>query len=140
MRTHPHRDDKTTARNFARSEHCLAGQNLVTIFAGNEAGTDEMKITLKKEAKEIAGLFQRSSSSVEGRNGWLRMKYHSFHGLCDRKLKALTVMHNYHIRRTDGTTAAERFFEKEHENLFECVLNRVPSLGWPRRSRTKIAA
>lgn len=103
-------------------------------------GTEEIKMWLAKKAEEIVGFFQRSSSCVEGRNGWLRMKYHSFHGLSDRKLKALTVMHNYHIKRSDGTTAAERFFGKTHDDLFESVLNRVPMLGLPRHSRGKLAA
>jgi len=33
---------------------------------------------------------------------------------------------NYHIRRADGTTAAERFFGRAHETLFAQVLQRMP--------------
>ena len=48
------------------------------------------------------------------------------HRLSDRKLAALTAVHNYHIRRADGTTAAERFFGRAHETLFAQVLQRMP--------------
>ena len=41
------------------------------------------------------------------------------HRLNERKLKELMTVHNYHTRRTDGTTAAERFLKAAHENLFE---------------------
>src|SRR5207253_4188401 len=57
-------------------------------------------------AKECAQLFQRSSSCVEGRNGQLSLRHHSLHRLSNRKLSALTVVHNYFIKRDDGSTAA----------------------------------
>lgn len=47
---------------------------------------------------------------MEGRNGQLSLHHHGKHHLSERKLSALTAMHNYFIRRPDGTTAAERFF------------------------------
>lgn len=95
---------------------------------------------LRSKAKEIISLFQRSSSCVEGRNAWLRMKHDGFHRLSQKKLGAMTVMHNYHIRRHDGTTAAERFFKQPHNNLFEELLKRMPILGKPRYSRGKLVA
>lgn len=39
-----------------------------------------------------------------------------------RKLKAATVIHNYFIRRPDGTTAAERFFGNAPASLFGHLL------------------
>ena len=38
-------------------------------------------------------------------------------------------MHDFDTRRLDGTTAAERFFEAKHENLFESLVAnvRIPS-------------
>jgi len=66
-----------------------------------------------------ADLFQRSSSCVEGRNGHLSLYHHGSHRLSDRKLAALTAMHNYYVRRPDGTTAAERFFGRAHPVLFD---------------------
>jgi hypothetical protein len=55
-------------------------------------------------ATECAHLFQRSSSCVEGRNGQLALQHHSRHRLSDRKLAALTTVHNYHTQRPEGTT------------------------------------
>ena len=65
---------------------------------------------LEQVALECADLFQRSRSRVEGRNGQLSLHHHGHHRLTDRKLAALTALHNDFIRRPDGTTAAERFF------------------------------
>jgi hypothetical protein len=45
--------------------------------------------------------------------------------LSDRKLAALTALHNCYVRRPDGTTAAERFFGRAHQALFEQVLTHV---------------
>jgi hypothetical protein len=39
-------------------------------------------------------------------------------------LAALTAIHNFHLRRPDGRTAAERFFGRAHPPLFEQVLAR----------------
>ncbi len=46
--------------------------------------------------------FHRSSSAVEGRNGCLSQMYHNGRGLTEGRLKALTVIHNYGIKRHDG--------------------------------------
>ena len=85
---------------------------------------------IEQVADECADLFQRSSSCVEGRNGQLSLHQHGHHRLTDRKLAALTAMHNFHLHRPDGTTAAERFFGQAHASLFEQVLERMP---WPAR-------
>ena len=77
------------------------------------------------------------SSGVEGRNGQLALHHHGRHRLSDRKLAALTAVHNYHIRRADGTTAAERFFGRAHEALFAEVLQRMPLPPRPARRRPR---
>jgi len=90
---------------------------------------------LQGKAQELAHLFQRSSSCVEGRNGMLSMMHHGFHGLSDSRLKALTVIHNYHAKRRDGSTAAGRFFGKEPDSLFERIVQTTRIPGKPRRTR-----
>ena len=70
-------------------------------------------------------LFVRSTSCVEGRNGRLALWHHHLHRLSDKRLTALTVIHNYWIRRADGSTAAERFFEVPHADLFEWLLDHM---------------
>jgi len=103
---------------------------------GPLSGCDKSEIDrMVRRARDCAGLFQRSSSCVEGRNVQLSLRHHGMHRLSDRKLKALTVIHNYHLKRSDGTTAAERFYENKPIDLFEWLLNRMTQLP---RSRSKI--
>ncbi|MEF8767078.1 DUF6399 domain-containing protein [Candidatus Accumulibacter contiguus] len=92
---------------------------------------------LEQVAGECADRFQRSSSGVEGRNGQLALHHQGRHRLSDRKLAALTAVHNYHIRRADGTTAAERFFSRAHETLFTQALQRMPLPPRPARRRLR---
>jgi Family of unknown function (DUF6399) len=91
---------------------------------------------IEQVAQECAELFQRSSSCVEGRNGQLALRHHSLHRIRDQKLAALTTVHNYFVRRSDGTTAAERFFGSQPGNLFDWVLERVDLPGWPAQKRS----
>jgi hypothetical protein len=85
-------------------------------------------------------LFVRTSSPVEGRNGQLSLHHHRTHQLTPALLKALTVIHNYVITRRDGTTAAERFAGKKHDDLFAHLLAITPPPARPRvRARKAIA-
>lgn len=99
-------------------------------------GCEELE-RLEKSALECAHMFQRSSSCVEGRNAQLSLRHHSLHRLSSDRLKALTAVHNYHIKREDGTTAAERFFEQKHQNMFEWILNHMDLPARPRRRKPK---
>jgi hypothetical protein len=90
-------------------------------------------------ARETAGLFQRSSSCVEGRNGRLSLQHHGHSRVSERRLKALTVIHNYMVKRADGTTAAERFFGQKHKDVFCWLLERMPNLPRPAAKRSKKA-
>jgi len=94
---------------------------------------------LEKAARDCAQIFQRSSSCVEGRNAQLALRHQGIHQLSNRHLQALTVMHNYYIRRRDGTTAAERLFEAKPNDLFEFLLDRMDYPARP-RNRLKLAA
>lgn len=95
---------------------------------------------LKTVAMNCAQLFQRSSSCVEGRNGYLSLRHHGLHRLSTRKLTVLTVLHNYYIQRIDRTTAAERFFEQKPKDLFGYLLERIPYPARPAVKRIKMAA
>jgi hypothetical protein len=97
----------------------------------------EEKVVLETVAQECAQLFQRSSSCVEGRNGYLALYHHSLHRLGDRKLAALTAVHNYFVKRQDGTTAAERFFGSRPRDLFGWVLDQVDLPGYPAQKRSR---
>ena len=91
-------------------------------------------------AAHCAGLFQRTTSCVEGRNGQLALRHHHLHRLADRRLAALTTIHNFYIRRPDGTTAAERFFGLPHDDLFEWVADRLDLPARPRSRRPLVPA
>jgi hypothetical protein len=94
---------------------------------------------LKAKAATLAEVFQRSSSNVEGRNGYLSLRNHQLRGLDHpRKRICLTVVHNFLLTRPDGTTAAERFFGQKPRSLFAAILDAVEippaPLSPPRRA------
>jgi hypothetical protein len=90
---------------------------------------------VERVARECAGLFCRSSSCVEGRNGRLSLFHHGQARLSEQRLKALTAVHNYVVRRADGTTAAERFFGRKQRDAFAWLLARFPELPRPAAKR-----
>jgi hypothetical protein len=89
-------------------------------------------------AENMARQFQRSSSAVEGRNGCLSQMYHNGRGLSGKRLKALTVIHNYDLKREDETTAAMRLFNAEFPDLFSWLLDRMGELPLPRKGRERL--
>jgi hypothetical protein len=94
---------------------------------------------LKAEATKLAEVFQRSSSNVEGRNGYLSLRNHQLRGLAHpRKRECLTAVHNFFLTRADGTTAAERFFGQKPRSMFAAILESVElppvPLSPPRRA------
>ncbi len=98
---------------------------------------EQQLLQLEKGARECVHFFQRSSSCVEGRNAQLSLRHHGLHRLSDLKLKALTAVHNYYIKRTDGTTAAERFFGMKPKDMFEYLLDHM---DLPARPRVRLQA
>jgi Family of unknown function (DUF6399) len=77
---------------------------------------------------------------VEGRNGYgyLSQRHHANRGFSAESLKVLTIIHNFDLRRADGTTAAQRLFGHSFPNLFEWVLNNVDDLPLPMRSSVEV--
>jgi hypothetical protein len=82
--------------------------------------------------------FHRSSSAVEGRNGCLSQMYHNGRGWTERRLKALTVIHHYGLRRHDGTTAAARLFGTSFPDLFDWLVSQMGELPMPRKARQRV--
>jgi len=108
--------------------------------AGPFACLDDSEIAhFEKKVLECVGLFQRSSSCVEGRNAHLARYHRGFHRLSDLRLSALTVLHNFHIQRSDETTPAQRFFECEHGDLFQWLVKHIELPSRP-HNRKKNAA
>jgi len=85
-----------------------------------------------------SGNFHRASSAVEGRNGCLSQSYHNGRGLTDRRLHALTAIHNYDTRRRDGSTPAQRLYGQQFPDLFEWLLEQMGALPLPRQARQRV--
>lgn len=92
---------------------------------------------IRDAARACVERWVRSSSCVEGRNGLLALYHHGRHGLSEQRLQALTVLHNYWVRRDDGSTAAQRFFGQKPRDLFAWLLERFPDPPRPAQRRPK---
>ena len=84
--------------------------------------------------QDFCAKYQRTSSAVEGRNGYLAKLHHASRGFSEHSLKALTVIHNFDLKRPDGTTAAQRLFDHPFPDVFEWMLEHVGDLPMPRKS------
>lgn len=97
--------------------------------------TDEEFDYWQEWARQMAGKFHRASSAVEGRNGYLSLRHHAARGFGHNHLQVLTVIHNFDLKRADGTTAAQRLFGRQFPNLFAWVMERMGELPRPRISK-----
>ena len=76
-------------------------------------------------AKYMCGKYQRTTSAIEGRNGFLSECIHNLRGITELQLKSQTIIHNFWIKRNDGTTAAERLFGFKPPDLFEWLVENM---------------
>jgi enamine deaminase RidA (YjgF/YER057c/UK114 family) len=113
----------------AFERHACTGQLNPEVLAGWKAW-----------AADHAKAFQRASSAVEGRNGYLSQMQHNHRGLPRRRYPVWTVLHNFDCRAADGTTPASRFFRRSFPDLFESVLSQIDALPMPRQRCQTIAA
>jgi hypothetical protein len=75
----------------------------------------------------------------KGRNGSLSLRNHQLRGFdLPRKRECFTAIHHCFLTRSDGTTAAERFFAQKLRSMFVAILESVElapaSLSPPRRT------
>lgn len=101
--------------------------------------TPEVLVGWKTWAAEHAKTFQRASSAVEGRNGYLAQMHHNHRGLPKRRYKVWSALYNFDCRASDGSTPASRFFRQEFPNLFETVLAQIDELPRPRKRQSVMA-
>jgi uncharacterized protein DUF6399 len=83
--------------------------------------------------------FQRTSSAVEGRNGYLSQMHHNHRGLPKQRYKVWTALHNFDCHAADGTTPASRFFRRTFPDLFETVSAHIEELPRPRKRHQAMA-
>jgi Family of unknown function (DUF6399)/IclR helix-turn-helix domain len=88
-------------------------------------------------AAEHAKTFQRASSAVEGRNGYLSQMHHNHRGLPVHRYQVWSALHNFDCRASDGSTPASRFFRRAFPDLFETVLSQIEEL--PRARKRHLA-
>jgi hypothetical protein len=93
----------------------------------------------KAWAADQAKTFQRASSAVEGRNGYLSQMHHNHRGLPKRRYKVWSALHNVDCRASDGSTPASRFFRREFPDLFETVLAQIDALPRSRNRQPAMA-
>jgi hypothetical protein len=93
----------------------------------------------KAWAAEHVQTFQRASSAVEGRNGYLSQMHHNHRGLPKRRYQVWSALHNFDCRASDGSTPASRFFRREFPDLFETVLAQIEELPRARKRQSAIA-
>ena len=85
-------------------------------------------------AQWMCAKYQRTSSAVEGRNGYLSGLHHAGRGLGEQTLRVLTIIHNFGLKRADGTTAAQRLFDHRFPDLFEWIVDYMSELPVARYS------
>jgi hypothetical protein len=86
-------------------------------------------------ARLISSYFQRTTSAVEGRNGILSQYVHSTRGLSEKRLNSLTVINNYYIQRSDGSTALDRLSKIKPDCLIEFLMANIGELPLPRKHK-----
>jgi len=138
-----HKQVEKTQNNNLKRSYKNALERALTAWQANpftqNMPSDEIE-RWRAWAEWMTDKFQRTSSAVEGRNGWLSQMYHNGRGLAVQRLTALTVMHNFDLRRDDGTTAAERLFGTQFPDLFEWVVGRMGELPLARRARERVVS
>lgn len=128
------------ARRKAKIHHALeAVQAAFHTHAITKQLAPEVLEDWKAWATQRAKAFQRTSSAVEGRNGYLSQMHHNHRGLPRRRYKVWTILHNFDCRAADGTTPASRFFRRTFPDLFETVLSHIEALPQPRRRKHQVA-
>jgi hypothetical protein len=131
-----HKTQNPKQREKYRQAWQQAAQNLQTDTFTATLPESELQRWLEW-AEWMVRNFHRSSSAVEGRNGYLSQMYHNGRGLTEKRLRALTVIHNYGLKRTDGTTAAMRLFGQPFPDLLSWLVAEMGALPLPRKGRER---
>lgn len=122
---------KRTSSEALREDYKIVVERVLDSFTNHPLTSnipdDEME-QYQSWAHWIVTKFQRTSSAVEGRNGVLSRMNHNQRSIPTTRLKVSTVIHNFGIKRRDGTTSAERLFGKKFPDLFEWIVEQMEDL------------
>jgi hypothetical protein len=130
-------------RQVARTRCRRRKAKMQEVYQAAQAAFDQHAITQRLAPQILAdwqvwatdrvNAFQRASSAVEGRNGFLAQLHHNQRGLPKQRYKVWMVLHNFDCRAVDGTTPASRFFRRTFPDLFDTVLSHIEALPRPRQ-------
>ncbi len=121
-----------------KAELFKAWQAAQTTFGGHSLTqylSPEVLEGWKQWAMDYVRAFQRASSAVEGRNGYLSQMQHNHRGVPKRRYQVWSALYNFDCQASDGSTPASRFFRREFPDLFETVLSQMDELPRPRERR-----
>lgn len=85
-------------------------------------------------AQAMAAKYQRTTSAIEGRNARLSQHYFATRGVNKDHVNSLTVLHNFWIKRDDGTSAANRLCGVDPPDFFEWLLGYMQDIPLPRKT------
>jgi hypothetical protein len=88
-----------------------------------------------KWAENMTDIFIRTTSSIEGRNGWLSQIHFNGRGLSEKRVLSQAAIHNYFLKRSNNTTACERLSDIIPEDMFEFIMERIGPLPEPRNGK-----
>ena len=91
-------------------------------------------------AKIMARKYQRTTSAIEGRNAQLSSYHSSSRGARLAHSKSQTILHNFWIKRVDGSTACHRLCGYDPPDLFQWLMDQSPEMPMPRAYKSKAAA
>lgn len=119
-------------RNFIKQQIilCNAFEDQITGML-----SEDVYKKIKEKAIYLTSKFQRASSKVEGRNGFLSQINHNQKGFDKKRLEVMTVIHNFDTRGIDDKTPAQRLFghKMTFESLFEFIIKNIDDLPRPRK-------
>lgn len=119
-------------------KHQIICCKAVEFKMGDKLTEQEFQILCDK-AVYLSAKFQRTSSQVEGRNGFLSQINHNQKSFDDTRLEVMTVIHNFDTRGLDSKTPAERLFgdTMSFEPLFDYIIKNIQELPRPRNRNVK---
>ena len=88
-------------------------------------------------AVAMVNKYQRTTSAIEGRNARLTHYYFATRGVRASHVTALTVLHNFWIRREDNSSAATRLCGTEFPDMFDWLLKYMPEMPLPRKAKPR---
>ena len=78
--------------------------------------------------------YQRTTSAIEGRNAQLSQHYFATRGVKADHVNSLGVLHNFWIKRNNGTSAAKRLCGVDPPDFFEWLLGQMQDIPLPRKT------